>query len=48
MKLRCCFCDTPIYLDLSNDKIAKAELELYQELECEKSPNKKHKFSVIQ
>jgi hypothetical protein len=53
MKLLCCFCDTPIFLDLSNDKLARAELEMYQQLECKKNPdpdpeNRKHKFSKIQ
>ena len=48
MKLLCAHCGTPIYLDLSNDKVAKAELEMYQSLPC--NPLKletKHKFSVI-
>lgn len=53
MKLLCKFCKTPIYLDFSNDKVAKAELAMYQDLQCDKNPdsnpdNKKHVFSVIQ
>lgn len=53
MKLKCCFCGVPLFLDLSNDALAWKELEFSQELECLKNPDpdlekRKHKFSKFQ
>jgi len=49
MRLLCAYCRAEIFLDLSNDKVAKAELVMYQSLPCDLGePDKTHKFSVIQ
>ena len=49
MRLLCAYCRAEIFLDLSNDKVAKAELVMYQSLPCNPlKGDKNHKFSVIQ
>ena len=48
MRLLCAHCGAELYLDLSNDKVAKAELTMAQSLPCSPLNDEvKHKFSVM-
>ena len=46
MKLECCFCRAPLYLDLSDDEKAMKELKFAQRMECAKNPNPEEEKKV--